>query len=100
MEDPELPVGTSVAAAGGAGAAERGQWAWAHLPNRPAVWGGSLPLCRRKPGGSTSVTKPSTARRGKVELTAAILVRHFIAGDVGDVCGLHTTSPENTSKWF
>jgi hypothetical protein len=88
---------------------ELARWAMARLVNRTDVWGGYLPLSERgktytKPDGTqgvvpTTVTRPAKNRRGQVVLTEDILARHFAASRPEHVVGLHTTSPENTSKW-
>jgi hypothetical protein len=83
-------------------------WAWERLVNRRDVWGAYRPLRERgkqyeKPDGtlatlSTQTTRPRLHRRGKDFLTPSLLRRHFEGGD-GWITGLHSTSPDNTSKW-
>jgi hypothetical protein len=82
-------------------------WTLTHLVNRTDVWGGYLPERYRKKTDATgkvteskSVTKPPKAKRGLVNLTRDIIVRHFRGGDVGHIIGVHTTSAVNTCKWF
>jgi hypothetical protein len=81
----------------------------ARLVNRSDVWGGYVDEADREKVvifangqqaklGQT-LTRPAVRQRGKVFLTTDILVRHFRARSSRDVIGLHTTSPENTSKW-
>lgn len=72
----------------------------AHLPNRTDVWGGYLPPAHRVPDRAVTYTAPAILRRGSVTLTGARLIRHFRATDGGDTIGLHTTSPDDTSRWF
>src|SRR5262245_16478720 len=78
---------------------ELAAWFWAHLVNRTDVWGGYLPLVFRGQGGDKTVTKPRVALRGQVRLTPGVLVRHARGRDAGQVAGLHSTSPDNTSRW-
>jgi hypothetical protein len=47
-----------------------------------------------------SETRPPRELRGAVLLTIEVIERHFAGRDVGDLIGLHTTSPQNTSRWF
>jgi hypothetical protein len=79
-------------------ARELAQWTWAHLVNRTDVWGGYWNDDKRDRLGRTT-TRPAKARRGKDRLTFLLLERHFRATCAEDVVGLHTTSPENTSRW-
>ncbi len=72
---------------------------FAHLPNRVDVWGGYVHPDHRAQWGKT-LTLPAKKRRGVVQLTPAALARHFAAQHGGDVIGLHTTSPVDTSRWF
>ena len=76
---------------------ELASWAWQHMVNRTDVWGGYMPLNKRDKGKTT--TRPAKAKRGKVLLTQVILAGHFRATKPEHVVGLHTTSPENTSRW-
>jgi hypothetical protein len=88
---------------------ELARWAWERLVNRTDVWGGYTPVGDRekvitRPDGSTyklgaTLTRPALRDRGRVSLTEAVLARHFRATSPADVVGLHTTSPENTSRW-
>jgi hypothetical protein len=90
-------------------AGDLAEWAMARLVNRTDVWGGYVQLADRgkkytdaagQPAVlGASLTKPAKSRRGKEHLTQQILIRHFQARGPEDVIGLHTTSPENTSKW-
>jgi putative DNA primase/helicase len=78
-----------------------------NLVNRGDAWGGYLPFSLRKKAtradGSTfeqkTVTKPARDKRGAVLLTAEVLERHFAGRDVGNVVGLHSTSPDGTCRW-
>jgi hypothetical protein len=90
-------------------AGELAAWAFARLVNRTDVWGGYNAVVDRDkivtrangtagPLGATT-TRPAKSKRGKVVLTPALLERHFRARGPLDVVGLHTTAPDNTSKW-
>jgi hypothetical protein len=68
------------------------RWVWAHLINRKDAWGRYLPFAQRAPDRKVGTVI------GKV--TKATLARHFIGADVGDLVGLHTTSPDNLSRWI
>lgn len=74
-------------------------WCDAHLVNRRDVWGGYWPHGMRETLGKIR-TAPRVVDRGRHTLTADVLRRHFEGRDVGDVCGLHTTSTDNTSRWL
>jgi putative DNA primase/helicase len=84
-------------------------WAWQHLVNRVDVWGGYRPLhergriYRRRNGTigrlDKTTTRPALSRRGQEFLTEDILACHFAARAPEQVAGLHTTGPENTSRW-
>lgn len=71
-----------------------------HLPNRVDVWGAYLPESARVPNEPNVWTAPMKSRRGIEILSAAHLAQHFAPRNAGDVLGLHTTSPDNTSRWF
>jgi hypothetical protein len=100
---------TSEGATWGRRAPELARWAWERLVNRTDVWGGYVAEDQRgkvytRDDGREQVlgktlTRPARGDRGKVFLTEAHLVRHFRARGAGDVVGLHTTGPENTSRW-
>lgn len=75
------------------------QFAFQHLPNRLDVWGAYVhPHCRAQWG--TTVTAPAKSARGARVLTPLTLRRHFGARHAGEIIGLHTTSPDLTSRWF
>jgi hypothetical protein len=77
------------------------EWTMANMVNRVDVWGAYRPFClrdRTSPNGSIW-TKPAKKDRGKRFLTKAVIVSHYRAYDVGDIIGLHSTSPQNTSRW-
>jgi hypothetical protein len=96
------------AGAWSARAAELARWTWPFV-NRVDVWGGYRPLHERgreytnaagevkKLGAPT--TRPAPSRRGQILLTEEILTRHYASGRLQDIVGLHTTSPDNTSRW-
>src|SRR5262245_39515668 len=67
------------------------------LVNRTDVWGAYWPLDRRDRGSSW--TAPAKRKRGRALLTQDVLARHFCGRDVGHVVGLHSTSPDNMSRW-
>jgi hypothetical protein len=84
-------------------------WAWERYVNRVDVWGGYNALAdrgtrytdaegRQVELGAT-LTRPGKAKRGKVFLTPAVLRRHFRAAGPEDVVGLHTTGPDNASRF-
>lgn len=70
------------------------------LPNRFDVWGAYIPENRRIVDKPTVWTAPAKTRRGVEQLSVQHLAQHFTARHAGDVIGLHTTGPENTSRWF
>jgi hypothetical protein len=84
-------------------------WTWGQLVNRVDVWGGYRPLQDvgkeyLKPDGTIGklgpqTTRPLPSRRGKEVLAPAILARHFAGWCRADLVGLHSTSPDNTSRW-
>jgi hypothetical protein len=76
-------------------AAELASWTLAHLVNRKDVWGGYY----AGPEGTCQTTRPRVVDRGRVLLTPDVLLRHFAATYANHVVGLHTTSPDNTSRW-
>jgi hypothetical protein len=89
-------------------AGELAEWAW-RMVNRRDAWGGYHRVAERgreytdKDGAVKTLgrvtTRPLPRDRGKVLLTKEVLVRHFAAEAPEHVVGLHTTSPENTSRW-
>jgi hypothetical protein len=98
-----------VAGAWAARSAELAAWAARRLVNRADVYGGYHALADRDkiitradgtrgPLGATT-TRPARALRGQVWLTATDLEQHFCATGPEHVVGLHTTHPDNTSKW-
>jgi hypothetical protein len=80
-------------------AEELALWAFL-LVNRLDAWGGYYRTQDASGAWTTQQrTCPRVADRGRLLLTRAILERHFRATCTRDVCGLHTTSPDNTSLW-
>ncbi|WP_434480895.1 TOTE conflict system archaeo-eukaryotic primase domain-containing protein [Gemmatimonas sp.] len=71
----------------------------ASLPNRRDVWGGYIARADRPTWGKVT-TAPAKFRRGLDLLSPAVLARHFGARDESQVIGLHTTSVDDTSRWF
>jgi P4 family phage/plasmid primase-like protien len=102
-----VPIGAAEAWSARAG--ELADWAWERLVNRTDAWGGYNALADRDkditlPDGTkyklgATCTRPSRRRRGQIVLTREILAQHFQATEPTAVVGLHTTSPDNTSKW-
>jgi hypothetical protein len=90
-------------------AAELAAWTWERLVIRTDVWGGYCPLSERGKTYTTAAgevktvptswTKPRIKDRGKILLTPDILARHFRGQAAENLVGLHSTSPENTSRW-
>jgi hypothetical protein len=80
-------------------AAELAAWAMRRLTNRHDAWGAYWQ--EQTPDGwvTRQTTCPHTRDRCKRHLTEQILARHFAATDTHAVIGLHTTSPENRSRW-
>ncbi len=91
------PASSDSAAAWAALAPELAVWTWANLVNRTDVWGAYWPAHRRDRGNSW--TAPAKKDRGRVLLTQEVLERHFLGKAVEHVVGLHSTSPDNTSRW-
>jgi hypothetical protein len=82
----------AIAAAWAARSAELGAWAWARVVNRRDAWG--------RYGNKGTYTAPAVALRGQALLTEATVARHFRGDSRGDILGLHTTSPDNLSRWL
>src|ERR1700721_910254 len=89
---------------------ELAAWAWRRLVNRTDVWGAYNPInlrdktYKRHDNSEGTYGKSYTAPRakkdrGRVLLTEATLVKHFIGALPEHVIGLHTTTTENTSLW-
>lgn len=85
-------------------AEELAEFTLLHLVNRTDVWGAYLPRRRRirlEDGTEQKTwTAPAKRRRGVETLTLPVLARHYAGADVGDVIGLHSTSPANTSRFL
>lgn len=83
---------------------ELSRWAYERLVNRTDVWGSYVSKDRRRKNKSGRenifFTAPFPAARGKVFLTPAMLRKHFIALDEGDLISLHSTSADRTSRWL
>jgi hypothetical protein len=78
------------------------RWALARLVNRTDAWGSYRPPEEWdreyvRQDGTTGKLGQTTTRKGR--LTEAVLARHFRAADRADLVGLHSTSPDNTSRW-
>jgi hypothetical protein len=82
-------------------ASELGDWVMENLVNRTDVWGRYLaPKYRGEDHKNKAITAPFKAERGKIFLQTSSLVKHFKAKDGGGILGVHSTSSENTSRWF
>jgi hypothetical protein len=74
---------------------ELAEWTWRHLVNRTDVWGCYV---RARDGKkSRGLTAPPKKSRGRLLLTQAVLAVHFQG--IRELCGVHSTSPENTCRW-
>jgi hypothetical protein len=88
------------AAAWASRAAELACYTMTRLVNRVDAYGCFRPLHRRQPGPMGNIwTMPAVKDRGKRFLGEVILTRHFVGLNVGDLIGLHSTSPDNRSRW-
>src|SRR4051794_17631387 len=95
-------AGANTHAAWSARALDLGRWAWAHLVNRCDAWGGYRAPHEwdreyTRPDGTRGKLGQTTTRKG--QLRPAVLAGHFRARDRAGLVGLHSTSPENTSRW-
>src|SRR6516225_3019209 len=80
-------------------ASKLASWTFATLVNRVDVWGAYWTLRMREPGQSSSYTAPAVKDRGQRFLTEETIARHFRGHDQGHLIGLHSTSPDNSSRW-
>jgi hypothetical protein len=80
-------------------ARELANWAWGRCVVRTDVWGGYTREVTPQGAKTQPLTRPAVRDRGRVELSRATLRAHFEASDTHAVIGLHTTSPDNTSRW-
>jgi hypothetical protein len=77
--------------------------AWAErFVNRWDCWGGYRPPEEwgrpfTRPDGTTGELGQTTTRKG--QLVRGVLVRHFRGRCRADLMGLHSTAPNNTSRW-
>jgi hypothetical protein len=78
---------------------ELAAWAGSRLVNRVDAWGGYWSEETPEGARTRPTTRPHPRDRGKVFLSAQVLRNHFAATETRWVVGLHTTSPENTSRW-
>jgi hypothetical protein len=74
-------------------------WAWTRLVNRVDAWGGYWREQMLEGARTHPTTRPHPRDRGNVRLSVQVLCNHFAADETRCVIGLHTTSPENTSRW-
>jgi hypothetical protein len=77
-------------------------WAERFLVNRRDAWGGYRPeedWGRKFTRGDGTVSElgKTTTRKGR--LTRGVLARHFRGCCRNDLVGLHSTAPDNTSRW-
>lgn len=84
---------------------ELATWTQAFMVNRSDVFGGYHPIADRgkflpdgQPLGKTT-TRPAKSKRGLVTLSDWHLVRHYRGAAVEHVVGLHSTGPDNRSRW-
>jgi hypothetical protein len=79
---------------------ELARWVWEHLVNRTDAWGGYYRVQGADGKWITrQTTHPREGARGQVFLTRGTLSLHFNTVSTSAVCGLHSTSPDNTSRW-
>jgi hypothetical protein len=85
-------------------APELGEFSELHLVNTRIVWGSYLPIDRRfvdENGIEHKIfTAPKKDRRGVRLLDRYVLERHYRGLSEGHVIGLHSISPDLTSRWF
>jgi hypothetical protein len=80
-------------------APDQARWVFARLVNRTDVWGGYWREQTADGPRTHPTTRPNPRDRGKALLTQGVLAQHFRACEPRHVVGLHSTSPNNTSKW-
>jgi hypothetical protein len=73
-------------------------WALAQLANRRDVWGLYDPWTDPSGGKHQIRTAPWRGERGQRRLETADLIAHF-RGECRAIMGLHSTAPDNTSRW-
>jgi putative DNA primase/helicase len=79
---------------------ELAAWADRLLVVRRDVWGGYYRVLDAAGQWATcQTTHPRKEDRGRRLLSLDDLARHFRAASTRDVIGLHTTSPDNLSRW-
>ncbi len=93
---------TTPAAAWVAHAGSLASWAFARLLNRDHAWGAYTRVEDRgksftRKGGTEGKVPQSFTAKGK--LTLPLLARHFRGYRHANLIGLHSTSPQNTSRW-
>ncbi len=83
---------------------ELADWAFERLVNRKDVWGQyTTPTAKEKLEGRKkykALTLPQKSMRGKDMVTLEKLTRHFGSMKRNHLIGLHSASPQNTSKWM
>ena len=84
---------------------ELARWAMESLVNRRDVWGQYVPVSQRKTSATgrmmNALTLPARDQRGGNDMvTLDKLARHFRAAQPGHVIGLHSSTADNTSRWF
>lgn len=84
-------------------AKELADWSFQNLVNRTDVWGRYLPKKNRVGADGSknnAITAPFRDARGKTRLQVSSLEKHFKTSQFGGVLGLHSTSPDLTSRWM
>jgi hypothetical protein len=89
----------AVAAAWQASASTLAAWAVKTMVNRIDVWGLYTRWVDDDGVEHSSMTAPPKKQRGRAQLAEIDLVQHF-KGVPGQIKGLHSTSPDNTCRWF
>jgi hypothetical protein len=97
-----------IAAAWRTAAKSLARFAWTYLLNRQDVWGGYRQFSERNKSYrlesgeekklGTTTTRPMRKERGQTLLKQGNITRHFMPVSPADLIGLHSTSPNNTSR--
>jgi hypothetical protein len=82
-----MPI-TDIARAWADNAVSLAAWVECRLVNRHDAW-----------GGYPQTTRPARRLRGQVFLERGHIVRHFAEPRRENIIGLHSTSPDNLSRW-
>ena len=73
---------------------------WQHFVNSEDVYGCHLWWKNKDGVEQDSATLPWPSERSRKKLTIEIIRRHIAFPAMGSIIGLHTTSPDNESRWF